>query len=95
MPAIERLQDLTEVEKYNITLHNRWEGLGSEVDLESMWEYFKETINDVSLEVLGKQSRAVKGLNLSPKTKNLQLQVQRGQFEQRDPKSNANRSRIL
>ena len=92
MPAIERLQDMTEVEEYDVTLHNRCEGLGSEVDLESMWEYFKETINGVS-EVLGKQPRRVKGQNLSQKTKN--LQVQRGQFEQRDPNSNANRSRIL
>ena len=44
------LRNLTKVEEYNVTLQNRFEGLDSEVDLESMWDNFKETINNVSLE---------------------------------------------
>ena len=52
-----------------------FEGLDSEVDLESMWDNFKETIKSVSLEVLsGKQPRKVKEQHLSQKTKDLLIQ---------------------
>ena len=55
-----------------------------------MWDNFKETMKNVSLEVLGKQPRKVQEQHLSQKTKD--LLVQRGQFKRRDPNSNTNRS---
>jgi len=90
VPAIERLRDLTKVEEYNVALQNRFECLDSEVNLENMWENFKRTVTDVSMEVLGKRPRKVKERHLSQKTKD--LLVQRGQFKRRDPTSDANRS---
>ena len=67
-PATERLRNFTKVEEYNVIFQNRFEGLDSEVDLKSMWDNFKETINNVSLAVLGKQPRRVKEQHLSQKT---------------------------
>ena len=61
VPAIERLRNLTKVEEYTVTLQNRFEGLDSEVDRESLWDNFKATINNASLEVLGKQQWKVRG----------------------------------
>ena len=90
VPAIERLRNMTKVEEYNVTLQNRFECLDSEVDLESMWDNFKQTISDVSMEVLGRRPRKIKEQHLSQKTKD--LLVQRGQFKRRDPNSDANRS---
>ena len=90
VPAIERLRNMTKVEEYNVTLQNCFECLDSEVDLESMWDNFKQTISDVSMEVLGRRPRKIKEQHLSQKTKD--LLVQRGQFKRRDPNSDANRS---
>ena len=90
VPAIERLRNWTKVEEYNVTLQNRFECLDSEVDLENMWENFRDTITDVSIEVLGKRPRKTREEHLSQKTKD--LLVKRGQFKRRDPNSDANRS---
>ena len=69
MPAIERLRNLTKIEEYNVALKNRFELLDSEVDLERMWGQFKQTVSDVSMEVLGKRPPKVKEQHLSQKTK--------------------------
>ena len=76
-----------------MTLQNRFQSLDSEVDPESMWDNFKETINNLSLEVLGKQPCKAKKQQLSQNTKD--LLVKRGQFKRRDPNSNANRSELF
>ena len=55
-----------------------------------MWGQFKQTVTDVSMEILGKRPRKVKEQHLSQKTKN--LLIQRGQFNKReDPNLAVNR----
>ena len=61
-----------------------------EVDLESMWDDFKQGVSQVSMEVLGQRPRRRKDRHLSQKTKD--LLVERGEFKRRDPNSDANRS---
>ena len=90
MPAIERLRNLTKIEEYNVALENRFKLLDSEVDLERMWGQFRQTVSDVSMEVLGKRPPKVKEQHLSQKTKD--LLIQRGHFKRKDPSSDANRS---
>ena len=90
VPAIERLLNVTKIEEYNVALKNRFELLDSEVDLERMWGQFKQTVSDVSMEVLGKRPPKVKEQHLSQKTKD--LLIQRGRFKRKDPNSEANRS---
>ena len=60
MLAIERLQNMSKAEEYNVTLQNRFECLDSEVYLESMWDNFKQTISDVSMEELGSRPQKIK-----------------------------------
>ena len=71
MPAIERLRNLSKIKEYNVALKNRFELLDSEVDLQRMWGQFKQTVSDVSMEVLGKRPPKVKEQHLSQKTKDL------------------------
>ena len=65
VPAIERLLNITKVDVYYVALQNQFECLDSEVDLECMWENFKQIVPDVSVEVLGKRTRKVKEQHLS------------------------------
>ena len=90
VPAIDRLRDLTKVAEYNIALKNRFELLDTDDNLESIWGQFKQTVTDVSMEILGKRPRRVKEQHLSQKTKD--LLIQRGQFKRKDPNSAVNRS---
>ena len=90
IPAIEHLRDRSLVLEYNVALSNRFDCLEPEVDLESMWDDFKESVSQVSMEVLGQRSRRRKDRHLSQKTKD--LLVERGEFKRRDPNSDANRS---
>ena len=53
IPAIERLCDRSLIYKYNIALKNRFDTLESEVNLESTWDNFKQSVTQVSMEVLG------------------------------------------
>ena len=55
-----------------------------------IWGQFKETVTDVSVEILGKRPRKVKEQHLSQKTKD--LLIQRGQFKRKDSNSAVNRS---
>ena len=71
VPAIDRLRDLTKVAEYNIALKNRFELLDTDDNLESIWGQFKQTVTDVSMEILGKRLRRVKEQHLSQKTKDL------------------------
>ncbi|XP_063686061.1 uncharacterized protein LOC134819840 [Bolinopsis microptera] len=90
VPAIEHLRNLSKVQEYNVALQNRFDCLANEVNLEDMWDNFKQTVTDVSMEVLGKRPRKVKEQHLSQTSKN--LIEQRGMFKRRDPTSNVNRS---
>ena len=76
--------------EYNVALRNRFDCLEPEVDLESMWDNFKESVSQVSMEVLGQRPRRRKDRHLSQKTKD--LLAERGEFKRRDPNSDANRS---
>ena len=87
VPTIDRLRDLTKVAEYNIALKNRFEVLDTDDNLESIWGQFKQTVTDVSMEILGKRPRKVKEQHLSQKTKD--LLIQRGQFKRKDPKLNS------
>ena len=90
IPAIEHLRDRSLVSEYNVALRNRFDCLEPEVDLESMWDSFKESVSQVSMEVLGQRPRRRKDRHLSQKTKD--LLVERGEFKRKDPNSDANRS---
>ncbi|XP_063692494.1 craniofacial development protein 2-like [Bolinopsis microptera] len=90
VPAIEHLRNSSKVQEYNVALQNRFDCLANEVNLEDMWDNFKQTVTDVSMEVLGKRPRKVKEQHLSQTSKN--LIEQRGMFKRRDPTSNVNRS---
>ncbi len=57
MPAIGHLRDQTKVEEYNIALHNRFSCLAHEENLEDMWVDFRDTVSEVSMEVLGQRPR--------------------------------------
>ena len=84
VPAIDRLRDLTKVAEYNIALKNRFELLDTDDNLESIWGQFKQTVTDMSMEILGKEQ------HLSQKNKD--LLIERGQFKRKDPNSAVNRS---
>jgi len=53
IPAIEHLRDHSSVYEYNIALRNKFYCLEPEVDLESMWDNFKTSVAQVSMEMLG------------------------------------------
>ncbi len=90
IPAIEHLRDQTKVEEYNILLQNRFSCLPHEESLEDMWNGFRDTVSDVSMEVLGQRPRKRRQQHLSHETKD--LLAQRGAVKRRDPTSDANRS---
>ena len=90
IPAIERLRDRSLIYKYNIALKNRFDCLESEVNLESTCDNFKQSVAQVSMEVLGQRPRRRKDRHLSQKTKD--LLVERGEYKRRDPSSDTNRS---
>ena len=56
---------------FQCTLQNRFECLAEEEDLEGRWSSFRQTITDVSLEVLGKRPPAKRQCHLSEATKDL------------------------
>ena len=62
---VDYLRDLTKVAEYNIALKNRFELLYTDDNLESIWGQFKQTVTDVSMEILGKRPRKVKEQHLS------------------------------
>ena len=66
VPAIEHLRNSSKVQEYSVALQNRFDCLANEVKLEDMWDNFKQTVTDVSMEVLGKRPRKVKEQHLSP-----------------------------
>ena len=53
IPDIERLRDRSLIYKYNIALKNRFDCLELEVNSESTWDNFKQSVTQVSMEVLG------------------------------------------
>ena len=55
IPATENLRNQSKVEEFNIALSNRFSCLPVEEDLESQWSTIKETIKEVSTEVLGER----------------------------------------
>ena len=43
-----------------MALQNRFDCLANKVNLEDMWDNFKQTVTDVSMEVLGKHPQKLK-----------------------------------
>ena len=84
IPTIERLRDHSLIYKYNSALKNRFDCL------ESTWDNFKQSVTQVSMEVLGQKPRRRKDRHLSQKTRD--LLVERGEYKRRDPSSDTNRS---
>ena len=64
IPAIEHLRDRSLVLENNVALRNRFDCLELEVDLESMLDNFKESMSQVSIEVLGQRPWWCKGICL-------------------------------
>ena len=90
MPAIEHLRDHSLVAEYNIALHNRFSCLEPEQDLEALWSEFKNSVHEVSMDVLGQKPKRKREEHLSSDTKT--LLVQRSAVKRRDPTSDANKS---
>ena len=83
IPAIEHLRDKTLVAEYNVALQNRFGCLEPEVDLESMWDNFKSTVSQVSMDILGQRPRRRKEQHLFQKTRD--MLVKRGDYKRKDP----------
>ena len=64
-PAIENLHDHSKVEEYCIALQNRLSSLPVEENLDEEWGQVRETIKEVSMEVLGERPRRRKQQHLS------------------------------
>ena len=71
VPNLQKLRDGSKVLEFQATLRNRFDGLAEEVDLEGRWEFFRQTITDTSLEVLGKRPAQKRQCHLSDTTKDL------------------------
>ena len=90
IPAIEHLRDQSLVEQYNVALQNRFSCLDSEMNLEDMWNNFKSSVSEVSIDILGQRPRKRKDRHLSQPTKD--LLAKRGEYKRRDPDSDINRA---
>ena len=66
-PGQPRLCDRSLVLEYNVPLRNRFDFLEHEVDLESTWENFKDSVSQFLMEVLGQRPRRSKEGHLSQK----------------------------
>ena len=89
-PAIENLRDQSKVEEYCIALQNRFSCLPMEENLDGEWTLVKDTIKEVSMEVLGERPRRRKQQHLSQETKS--LIAERSKIKQMAPSDNNNRS---
>ena len=90
IPAIENLRNQSKVEEFNLALHNRFSCLPVEEDLEAQWSTIKETIKEVSSEVLGERPRKRKQYHHSQETTD--LIAERARIKRLNPTSDANRS---
>ena len=89
-PAIENLRDQSKVEEYCIALQNRFSCLPMEENLDGEWTLVKDTIKEVSMEVLGERPRRRKQQHLSQETKS--LIAERSKIKQMAPSDKNNRS---
>ena len=88
-PALEHLRDRSKVEEYNIALSNRFSCLSVDDEpIEETWVNFKEIVNDVSMQILGKRPKKRRQQHLSQETKN--LLTERSATKRRDPTSDSN-----
>ena len=91
LPALERLRDKSQVEEYNKALEEKLRAIKFEdMDVEHVWSNLRDTISNVSMEVLGVRPRKKREQHLSSDT--VQLIKNRGEFKRKDPTSDANRS---
>ena len=90
IPAIEHLRDGSLVTEYNLALQNQFSCLEPEQDLETFWSGFKDSIQEVSMDVLGQKPKKRREEHLSSDTKSLLMQ--RSTVKRRDPTSDANKS---
>ena len=79
------------VAEYNIALQSRFSCFEPEQDLEALWSEFKNSIHEVSMDVLGQKPKRRREEHLSSDTKNLLLQ--RSAVKRCDPTSDANKSK--
>ena len=90
LPAIENLRDQSKIKEYNIALSNRFKDLPVDENLDNEWEFIKEGIKEVSINVLGQQPRRRKQHHLSQETKD--LISERSKIKQKTPNVEGNRS---
>ena len=90
VPAIENLRDHSKVEEYCIALQNRFSSLPVEENLDEEWGQVRDSIKEVSMEVLGERPRRRKQQHLSQETKD--LIAERSKIKQRCPSDGFNRS---
>ena len=82
-PAIENLRNRELAEEYCIALQNRFSCLPVEENLDEEWTSVRDTIKEVSLEVLGERPRRRKQQHLSQETK--RLIAERSKIKQKTP----------
>ena len=90
LPAIENFRDQSKIKEYNIALSNRFKDLPVDENLDNEWEFIKEGIKEVSINVLGQQPRRRKQQYLSQGTKD--LISERSKIKQKTPSVEGNRS---
>ena len=90
LPAIENVRDQSKIKEYNIALSNRFKDLPVDENLDNEWEFIKEGIREVSINVLGQQPRRRKQQHLFQETKD--LISERSKIKQKTPHVEGNRS---
>ena len=90
LPAIENLRDQSKIEEYCIALQNRFSCLPVEENLDEEWGSIRDTIKEVSMEVLGQRPRRRRQQHLSQETKD--LIDERSKIKQKTPSVDYNRS---
>ena len=92
MPALEHLRDKSRIQEYSNKIAEQYykeDQVPANIPLEDQWKFFRDTIKEVSFEVLGERGRQKKTEHLSVETKD--LLKERGEIK-RKPSTDENRS---
>jgi hypothetical protein len=91
MPALEHLRDKSRIQYSNKIAEQYYkeDQMPANIPLEDQWKFFRNTIKEVSFEVLGERGRKKKTEHLSVETKD--LLKERGEIK-RKPSTDENRS---
>jgi hypothetical protein len=74
MPALEHLRDKSRIQEYSNKIAEQYykeDQVPANIPLDDQWKFFRDTIKDVSFEVLGERRRKKKIEHRSVETKDL------------------------